>query len=386
MRDAWGLLRCCCSLEPFLALVPPWRRTPGTIPSSGPRSSGPSSRTAPACCSARAARRPAGPGRGRPRRLHRPLPGRPDPRHAGKRAARRHRAPPAARLRRSSRRRSTPAPSSSSSTGRPPTRKVIDCGTAFRPLEIWTYGAGPQPAPAGPLQARRRASPSASGLPIDSKRASTPRTWRTGSSSGRSLRCAASGSTAASAPTPPRSTQATGIDGLSPRQCRRRGNGRRQHRARLFPGRVRTSACACLARPAELADWAREAARRRCRISRWRWRCELLDLDFPAFGAAAAGPRPGGAGAAGGGGRTAGGGGRRAAGTGSADPAAAGRRGARSSRTASTFEDFRMRFQMAPPHGWGAAGAAFRAPAAAGPAVPAAAAHPRRGERRRGAW
>lgn len=149
-------------------------------------------------------------------------------------------------------------------------RKVLDCGV-FRPLEIWTYGAGPQPLrlvlyKPGPLEPFRLWAP------IDSKRALYTeemahwlRQWQDLRKSGQRL-------DRRLCPDSAEVDQVTGTDGLRPIA------------AESGPGvllgfpeeRVRR-----LARPADLADWAREAAGTPLPDQPLALEVRLFDLDFP---------------------------------------------------------------------------------------------------------
>lgn len=171
--------------------------------------------------------------------------------------------------------------------GPPAEKLVIDCGNAFKPLEIWTYGAVPnqrrlvlfRPSPDEPFRLW---------LPIDSKRAlytdqmaSWLDQWETLGIGGKRIDRHA-------CPDSEKVDAATGIDGLrgkvvaSAGGINRRSDGKIQEQpyAAYRWSRPRDRA-SFLARPADLATWARTAAATRLAPPPPRLAVESLDLDFP---------------------------------------------------------------------------------------------------------
>ncbi|MFP5288653.1 MAG: hypothetical protein ACLGI9_23150, partial [Thermoanaerobaculia bacterium] len=171
--------------------------------------------------------------------------------------------------------------------GPPAEKLVIDCGNAFKPLEIWTYGAVPnqrrlvlfRPSPDEPFRLW---------LPIDSKRAlytdqmaSWLDQWETLGIGGKRIDRHA-------CPDSERVDEATGIDGLrgkviaSAGGINRRYDGKIQEQPyaayRWSRPRERAS---FLVRPSDLAAWARTAAATRLAPPPPRLAVESLDLDFP---------------------------------------------------------------------------------------------------------
>ncbi|HWN44226.1 MAG TPA: hypothetical protein VNW71_18525, partial [Thermoanaerobaculia bacterium] len=177
----------------------------------------------------------------------------------------------------------------------PPTAKlVIDCGNAFKPLEIWTYAVV---VPGGASQRRLilfRPSPGEPfrlWLPIDSKRALYTDEmagwldqWETLGIGGKRIDRHA-------CPDSVHVDEATGIDGLRGKVVasagginrRSDGNIQEQPYAAYRWSRPRDRA-GFLARPkdrADLAAWARAAAAIRLPPPPPRLALESLDLDFP---------------------------------------------------------------------------------------------------------
>lgn len=171
--------------------------------------------------------------------------------------------------------------------GPPAEKLVIDCGNAFKPLEIWTYGAVPgqrrlvlfRPSPDEPFRLW---------LPIDSKRAlytdqmaSWLDQWETLGIGGKRIdRHACPDSVQVDA--------ATGIDGLRGKvvasvggvNWRADGKVQEQTYAAYRWSRPRDRA-GFLARPGDLAAWARAAAATWLAPPPPRLALESLDLDFP---------------------------------------------------------------------------------------------------------
>lgn len=171
--------------------------------------------------------------------------------------------------------------------GPPAEKLVIDCGNAFKPLEIWTYGAVPnqrrlilfRPSPDEPFRLW---------LPIDSKRALYTDQmagwldqWETLGIGGKRIDRHA-------CPTSLQVDEATGIDGLRGKVVasagginrRSDGNIQEQPYAAFRWSRPRNRAN-FLVRPADLAAWARAAMATRLGPPPPRLALESLDLDFP---------------------------------------------------------------------------------------------------------
>lgn len=171
--------------------------------------------------------------------------------------------------------------------GPPAEKLVIDCGNAFKPLEIWTYGTAPnqrrlvlyQPSPDEPFRLW---------LPIDSKRALYTAEmgnwldqWETLGIGGKRIDrffC----------PDSVKVDEATGIDGLrgmvvaSAGGIIRRSDGNIQEQPYAAYRWARPQDRAMfLERPADLAAWARAAAATRVAPPPPRLAVESLDLDFP---------------------------------------------------------------------------------------------------------
>ena len=170
----------------------------------------------------------------------------------------------------------------------PPTEKlIIDCGNAFKPLEIWTYGAVPnqrrlilfRPSPDEPFRLW---------LPIDSKRALYTDQmadwldqWETLGIGGKRIDRHA-------CPDSVTVDEVTGIDGLrgkvvaSKGGINRRSDGKIQEQpyTAIRWSRPRDRA-GFMERPADLAAWARAAMATRLGPPPPRLALESLDLDFP---------------------------------------------------------------------------------------------------------
>ena len=171
--------------------------------------------------------------------------------------------------------------------GPPAEELVIDCGNAFKPMEIWTYGAVPnqrrlvlyQSTPDEPFRLW---------LPIDSKRALYTEQmgnwldqWETLGIGGKRIDrffC----------PDSEKVDAATGIDGLrgmvlaSAGGINVRSDGKIQEQPYAAYRWARPQDRArFLERPADLASWARSAAATRLAPPPPRLAVESLDLDFP---------------------------------------------------------------------------------------------------------
>lgn len=160
--------------------------------------------------------------------------------------------------------------------GPPTDKRIVDCGSTFRPLELWTYGAPPagrrfvlyQPSADEPFRVW---------LPIDSKQALYTREmadwleqWESLGMGGKRIDrrfCAISEEVDA----------LTGTDGLRGRP--EEEEAREEAAYRWVRPQDRASV---LARPGDLAAWAREAAQTRVGPEPERLAVETLDLDFPA--------------------------------------------------------------------------------------------------------
>lgn len=171
--------------------------------------------------------------------------------------------------------------------GPPAEKRVIDCGNAFKPLEIWIYGAVPnqrrlvlyQSAPEEPFRLW---------LPMDSKRALYTEQmgnwldqWETLGIGGKRIDrffC----------PESVLVDEATGIDGLrgqvlaSAGGVNRRSDGKIQEQPyAAFRWARPQDRARFLARPDDLVAWARAAAATRLAPPPPRLALESLDLDFP---------------------------------------------------------------------------------------------------------
>lgn len=164
--------------------------------------------------------------------------------------------------------------------GAPRDRNVIDCGAAFKPLEIWTYGQPPEERrlvlyQASPDEAFRL------WLPIDSKQAlytidmaNWLEQWVEMDVGGKRI-------DRRFCPSSEAVDLATGIDGL---------NGKRTAAALTAPEPGRDfrwmrpqDRAAVLARPASLAAWAKEAAATRLPTPPKQLAVESFAMDFPAW-------------------------------------------------------------------------------------------------------
>ncbi len=163
--------------------------------------------------------------------------------------------------------------------GKPDSTMVTDCGSTFRPLELWTYGAAPdlrrfvlyRPSPDEPFRVW---------LPIDSKQALyTPEMacwlyqWVAVGMGGKRI-------DRRFCPQSKEVDEVTGIDGLRSRPQERAVLSETAAEAKYkwtAPG-DRVSE---LARPADLAAWARTAAATPVPPQPARLAVETVDLDFP---------------------------------------------------------------------------------------------------------
>lgn len=160
--------------------------------------------------------------------------------------------------------------------GPPRDKLIVDCGSTFRPLEFWTYGAPPsqrqfvlyQPSADEPFRIW---------LPIDSKAALYTREMARWLEQWESLGMGGKRIDRRFCPISEQVDALTGTDGLRGRPEER--EAREEAAYRWVRPQDRASV---LARPADLAAWAREAAATRVGPEPERLSVETLDLDFPA--------------------------------------------------------------------------------------------------------
>lgn len=159
----------------------------------------------------------------------------------------------------------------------PPTDKlIVDCGSTFRPLEFWTYGA----PPAGrrfPLYQPSADEPFRVWLPIDSKEALYTREMADWMEQWESLGMGGKRIDRRFCPISEQVDALTGTDGLRGRSEAFEAREESAHRWVRPEDRA-----SVLARPADLAAWAREAAQTRVGPEPERLAVETLDIDFPA--------------------------------------------------------------------------------------------------------
>ncbi|MEA2560253.1 MAG: Ca-activated chloride channel [Acidobacteriota bacterium] len=171
--------------------------------------------------------------------------------------------------------------------GPPAEKLVIDCGNAFKPLEIWTYGAVPnlrrlvlfRPSPDEPFRLW---------LPIDSKRALYTADMGNWLDQYETLGVGGKRIDRFFCPDSVKVDEATGIDGLrgkvlaSVGGINRKSDGKIQEQTyAAFRWTRPQDRAGFLARPADLAAWARSAAATRVAPPPPRLALESLDLDFP---------------------------------------------------------------------------------------------------------
>lgn len=171
--------------------------------------------------------------------------------------------------------------------GLPAEKLVIDCGNAFKPLEIWTYGAVPnqrrlvlyQPSPDEPFQLW---------LPIDSKRALYTADMGNWLDQYETLGIGGKRIDRFFCPDSVKVDEATGIDGLrgkvvaSAGGIHRRPDGRVQEQPyAAFRWARPQDRARFLMRPDDLAAWARAAAATRVAPPPPLLALQSLDLDFP---------------------------------------------------------------------------------------------------------
>ena len=175
--------------------------------------------------------------------------------------------------------------------GQPAEKLVIDCGNAFKPLEIWTYGAVPnqrpdqrrlvlyQPSPDEPFQLW---------LPIDSKRALYTAEMGSWLDQYETLGIRGRRIDRFFCPDSVKVDEATGIDGLrgkvlaSAGGIHRRSDGKVQEQPyAAFRWARPQDRARFLMRPDDLAAWARAAAVTRVAPPPPRLALQSLDLDFP---------------------------------------------------------------------------------------------------------
>jgi Ca-activated chloride channel homolog len=175
--------------------------------------------------------------------------------------------------------------------GAPRVRDVIDCGSAFKPMEVWTYGQPPaerllvlyQEGPGEPFRLW---------LPIDSKRAlytSDMANWleqweleRVGGTRIDRRFC----------PSSEEVDRATGIDGLRGKRMAAvtktsrngfTGQPERTETVRDYRWTRPQDRAAFLERPKDLAAWAKEAAATPLPVEPQRLAVESFDMDFPTW-------------------------------------------------------------------------------------------------------
>jgi VWFA-related protein len=160
--------------------------------------------------------------------------------------------------------------------GRPDEAKVIDCGSTFRPLEIWTYGLPPNQRRIV-LYRPSSDEPFRVWLPIDSKKALYTADmaewvyqWTAVGMGGKRIDrrfCPQSAEVDA----------ITGIDGMQSRP-QEKADRPKESEYRWVAPEDRVSD---LARPADLAAWARKAAATSVQAEPAKLAVETLDVDFP---------------------------------------------------------------------------------------------------------
>ncbi|HET9226411.1 MAG TPA: hypothetical protein VFR31_07070, partial [Thermoanaerobaculia bacterium] len=169
--------------------------------------------------------------------------------------------------------------------GPPAAKLVIDCGNAFKPLEIWTYGAVPsqrrlilyRPSPDEPFRLW---------LPIDSKKALYTNEMASWLDQWESLGIGGKRIDRHVCPDSMEVDAVTGIDGLRGKVVlsagginqRSDGNIQEQPYAAVRWSRPQDRA-SFLARPADLAAWAKAAAATRLAPPPPRLAVESLDVD-----------------------------------------------------------------------------------------------------------
>jgi len=165
--------------------------------------------------------------------------------------------------------------------GTPRDRNVIDCGAAFKPLEIWTYGLPPDERrlvlyQAAPDEAFRL------WLPIDSKQAlytidmaNWLEQWVEVGVGGKRI-------DRRFCPSSEAVDLATGIDGLNGKRTAASRKVEMPEPGRDFRWMRPQDRAAVLARPASLAAWAKEAAATRLPTPPPQLAVESFAMDFPA--------------------------------------------------------------------------------------------------------
>jgi Ca-activated chloride channel family protein len=174
--------------------------------------------------------------------------------------------------------------------GPPAEKLVIDCGNAFKPLEIWTYGTVSsgvdqrrlvlyQPSPEEPFQLW---------LPIDSKRALYTADMGNWLDQYETLGIGGKRIDRFFCPDSVKVDEATGIDGLRGKVLASAGGIHRRSDTKVqeqpyaaFRWARPQDRASFLARPTDLAAWARSAAATRLAPPPPRLALESLDLDFP---------------------------------------------------------------------------------------------------------
>jgi len=175
--------------------------------------------------------------------------------------------------------------------GSPRVRNVIDCGSAFKPLEVWTYGQAPaerllvlyQAAPGEPFRVW---------LPIDSKQALYTKDMASWLSQWELEGVGGTRIDRRFCPSSEEVDRATGIDGLRAKRGAKNGkkkdtttvNGpERTETVRDFRWTRPQDRAAVLAHPKSLSAWAHEAAATELPAEPQHLGIESFDMDFPVW-------------------------------------------------------------------------------------------------------
>jgi VWFA-related protein len=175
--------------------------------------------------------------------------------------------------------------------GPPRVRNVIDCGSAFKPLEVWTYGQAPaerllvlyQSAPGEPFRVW---------LPIDSKQALYTKDMASWLSQWELEGVGGTRIDRRFCPSSEEVDRATGIDGLRGKRGTRNGkkkdtttvNGpERTETVRDFRWTRPQDRAAVLAHPKSLSAWAQEAAATELPAEPQHLGIESFAMDFPVW-------------------------------------------------------------------------------------------------------
>jgi Ca-activated chloride channel family protein len=166
--------------------------------------------------------------------------------------------------------------------GTPRERQVIDCGAAFKPMEIWTYGQPPEERrlilyQASPNDAFRL------WLPIDSKQAlytidmaNWLEQWEEMGVGGKRI-------DRRFCPSSEEVDRVTGIDGLRGNRNERDAEPEKTETLRDFRWARPQDRAALLARPADLAAWAKEAAVTPLPKAPPQLAVQSFEMDFPSW-------------------------------------------------------------------------------------------------------